>query len=101
MAEEASALARSRRDRMSSLRYAFERCISITPEDVIACDDKVVARTRFSALHVARFKGIPPTNRTIEFDQIHIWRMQDGLVAESWACADEVSGLRQMGVALP
>ena len=62
---------------------------------MIACDDKVVARTRFNALHVARFKGIPATNRTIEFDQIHIWRLQDGLVAESWACADEVSGLRQ------
>jgi predicted ester cyclase len=88
------------RDVVRWLAAAFAE-ISITPEDVIACDDKVVARTRFKALHVGPFKGIPPTNRTIEFDQIHIWRMQDGLVAENWACADEVSGLRQMGVALP
>ncbi len=75
--------------------------ISITPEDVIPRGHKVVARTRFRALHVGPFNGIPPSNRTIEFDQIHIWRMQDGLVAENWACMDEVSGLRQMGVALP
>jgi predicted ester cyclase len=88
------------RDVVRWLGAAFAE-ISITPEDVIACHDKVVARTRFKALHVAPFQGIPPTNRTIEFDQIHIWRMQDGLVAENWACADEVSGLRQMGVALP
>ena len=75
--------------------------ISITPDDVIACADKVVARTRFKALHVGPFNGIPPSNRTIEIDQIHIWRLQDGLVVENWACMDELSGLRQMGVALP
>ena len=75
--------------------------ISITPDDVIACGDKVVARTRFKALHVGPFNGIPPSNRTIEIDQIHIWRIQDGLVAENWACMDELSGIRQMGAALP
>jgi predicted ester cyclase len=88
------------RDVVRWLGAAFAE-ISIAPEDVIACGDRVVARARFKALHVGPFKGIPPTNRTIEFDQIHIWRMQNGLVAESWACMDEVSGLRQMGVALP
>jgi predicted ester cyclase len=88
------------RDVVRWLGAAFAE-ISITPEEVIVCGDRVVARTRFKALHVGPFKGIPPTNRTIEFDQIHIWRMENGLVAESWACMDEVSGLRQMGVALP
>jgi predicted ester cyclase len=75
--------------------------VSITPEDVIARDDKVVARTRFRGLHVGPFQGIPPTHRTIEFDQIHIWRLEDGRIAEHWACMDELTGLRQMGAALP
>ncbi len=88
------------RDVIRWLGAAFAE-ISITPDDVIACGDKVVARTRFKALHVGPFNGIPPSNRTIEIDQIHIWRVQDGLVAENWACMDEVSGIRQMGAALP
>lgn len=88
------------RDVLRWLGTAFAE-ISITPEEVIAHGDKVVARTRFKALHVGPFNGISPSNRTIEIDQIHIWRMQDGLVAENWACMDELSGLRQMGVALP
>ena len=75
--------------------------ISITPDDLIACGDKVVARTRFKALHVGPFNGIPPSNRTIEIDQIHVWRTQDGLIAENWACMDELSGFRQMGITLP
>jgi predicted ester cyclase len=64
--------------------------ISITPQDLIACGDKVVARTRFKALHVGPFRDIPPTNRTIQLDQIDIWRIEDGLIAEHWACMDDV-----------
>ena len=74
--------------------------LSITPLDVITSADKVVARTRFKGLHVGPFQGIAPTNRTIEFEQIHIWRIEDGLIAEHWACMDEVSSLRQMGAEL-
>lgn len=85
------------RDVVRWLAAAFAE-IAITPEEVIACGDKVVARTRFRALHVGPFKGIPPTNRAIALDQIHIWRIEDSLIAEQWACIDEVSGLRQMGV---
>jgi predicted ester cyclase len=74
--------------------------LSITPLDVITSADKVVARTRFKGLHVGPFQGIPPTNRTIAFEQIHIWRIADGLIAEHWACMDEVTALRQMGAEL-
>ncbi len=73
---------------------------SITPLDVITSADKVVARTRFKGLHVGPFQRIAPTNRTIEFEQIHIWRIEDGLIVEHWACMDEVSSLRQMGAEL-
>jgi predicted ester cyclase len=75
--------------------------LAITPEDVIAQDDKVVVRTRFHGLHVGRFQGVEPTQRTVEFEQIHIFRLEDGLVAEHWMCMDELVALRQIGVALP
>jgi predicted ester cyclase len=75
--------------------------ISITPLDVIAEGDKVVARTRFSGLHVGAFGAVAASHRTIECDQIHIWRLEDGLIAEHWMCMDEVGSLRQMGAAVP
>jgi predicted ester cyclase len=72
--------------------------LEITPVDVIAAGDRVVARTRIKALQVGPFQQWEPTNRTIEIEQIHIWRIQDGLIAEHWLCMDELSLLRQMGV---
>jgi predicted ester cyclase len=36
----------------------------------------------------------------VEFDRSHIWRRQDDLIAEHWACMDKFTGLRQIGVAL-
>jgi lactoylglutathione lyase len=70
--------------------------IEITPQDVIASEDRVVIRTRFRALHVGPFQQWEPTNRTIEIAQIHIWRVQDGQLAEHWLCHDELSFLRQI-----
>jgi predicted ester cyclase len=88
------------RDLIRWLGAAFAD-ISITPQDVITSGDKVVARTRFRALHVGPFNGIPATNRTIALDQLHIWRIEDGLIAEHWGSMDELSGLNEMGVDLP
>jgi steroid delta-isomerase-like uncharacterized protein len=67
------------------------------PLDVIVEEDRVVARTRMTALHVGDFKGIPPTHRTIEMGQVHIWRVEDGRVIEHWPQLDEAGAMRQMG----
>ncbi len=75
--------------------------LSITPTDVIASGDKVVARTRFRGRHVGPFAGVPPTGRTVDFEQIHIWRLEGGRIVEHWACMDELAALRQLGVELP
>lgn len=71
--------------------------IENVPQDVIATGDRVVVRTRMKALNVGPFQRWEPTNRTVEIDQIHIWRVEDGLVAEHWLCHDELGLLRQMG----
>ena len=72
--------------------------VSIVPQDVIASDDKVVVRTRFTGLHVGIFQGVAPTQQTIDCEQIHIFRIENGMVAEHWMCMDEVAALSQMGV---
>lgn len=67
------------------------------PLDVIAEGDRVVARTRMTALHVGDYQGVAATNRTIEMEQVHIWRIDDGLVIEHWPALDQAGAMRQMG----
>jgi predicted ester cyclase len=74
--------------------------LAFEPLDVFSAGEKVVARVRFRGLHVGPFEGVPPTNRTIEIEQIHVWRVAGGVITDHWACMDELGGLRQMGAAI-
>ena len=72
--------------------------ISITPLNVIATEDTVVVRSQFKALHVGLLQGqFEASDRSVETGQIHIWRLEDGLVREHWLCMDELNLLRQIG----
>lgn len=75
--------------------------LAITPQDVVASDDKVVVCTRFTGLHVGTFQGVAPTQRTVDCEQIHIFRIEDGMVAEHWMCMDELAAFSQIGVNVP
>jgi predicted ester cyclase len=75
--------------------------LAISPQDVIASNDKVVIRTRFTGLHVGTFYGVAPTQQTVDCEQIHIFRIEDGMVAEHWMCMDELTAFGQIGVDVP
>ena len=65
-------------------------------EDIFACGDRVVARVSFSATHAGELMGLAPTGRRFESDQIHIWRVADGLLAEHWLVRDDLATIRQL-----
>jgi predicted ester cyclase len=44
--------------------------------------------------------GIPPTNREIAMDYVHILRFRDGKAVEHWGVRDDMALMRQLG-ALP
>jgi hypothetical protein len=44
--------------------------------------------------------GIPPTNREIAMDYVHILRFSDGKAVERWGVRDDMALMRQLG-ALP
>lgn len=68
-------------------------------EDLIASDDKAVARVRASATHKGEFMGVPPTEAHVEIQLIDIMRFDDdGLVCEHWGVADMLSLMQQLGV---
>ena len=68
---------------------------------VVAEDDLVVVHLTMNGRHVAStmplLAGLPPTSDAVAWDFIHIWRVEDGLIVEHWACRDDVGLLAQVG----
>jgi steroid delta-isomerase-like uncharacterized protein len=68
-------------------------------EDLIASDDKTVARVKFTATHQGEFMAVPPTGTSVEIQLIDIMRFDDaGLVCEHWGVTDMLSLMQQIGV---
>ncbi len=63
----------------------------------MAEDDRVVVRCRFEGTHDGTFLDMPPTGRRVCTQHIHIYRIQDDMV-EHWACRDDISGFRRLGL---
>ena len=68
-------------------------------DDLIASDDKTVARVTATATHEGEFMGVPATGTRVEMQLIDIMRFDDdGLVCEHWGVADMLSLMQQLGV---
>jgi len=72
----------------------------LTVDDVIAEDDKVAVRVSSSATQSGPFMGLPPSGKSYDIEEIHIFRIEDGKVAEHWHQGDWLGMMRQLG-ALP
>lgn len=68
---------------------------------LIAEGDKVVAHMPYSGTHRHAIVGIAPTNRSCVVDEMVIFRIDDGKIAEAWEVYDEAGMWRQLGVAPP
>jgi predicted ester cyclase len=69
--------------------------------DLIAEGDRVVARLTTSARHTGTFMGIEPSGRRYSIDEIHIFRLRDGLLAEHWHEFDTMTLLNQLRAGAP
>jgi steroid delta-isomerase-like uncharacterized protein len=68
-------------------------------EDLIANEDKTVARVLVTGTHKGEFIGVPPTGARMEVQLIDIMRFDSaGLVCEHWGVADMLSAMQQLGV---
>ena len=72
--------------------------LRVTVEDVIAEGDKVVSRNSVSGTHEGEYMGIPPTGRSVTYNEIFIARFVNGRIAETWGIVDVLSQMRQLGV---
>jgi len=71
--------------------------VSMKIEDMIAEGDKVVVRLTAHAVHNGEFMGLPPTGKAYTISETHIFRIDDGKVAEHWRDADMLGLMTQLG----
>ena len=69
-------------------------------EDLIAEGDMVVRRDRATGTHEGGFMGIEATGKAV-VEGIHIHRIEDGQLVESWAQNDMLGLMQQLGVVEP
>jgi predicted ester cyclase len=65
---------------------------------MVADEEKVAVRWRFTVDHVGTFAGVEATGRRITFDGMVLYRLENGLIAETWLHINELSLLGQVGV---
>jgi steroid delta-isomerase-like uncharacterized protein len=71
--------------------------LHVAVEDVIAEGDKVVSRNTVTGTHRGEYRGLPPTGKSVSYNEIFIFRFIDGRIAEIWGVVDVLSQLRQLG----
>lgn len=52
--------------------------------DLIEEDSKVTVRAQFTARHTGQMMGFAPTGRVISFEALEIFKVENGLITESW-----------------
>jgi predicted ester cyclase len=65
-------------------------------EDEIAEGDKVVDRVVMHGTHVGEFLGQPPTGKEFAAKQIHVYRIEGGMVIEHWSVRDDLGQALQL-----
>jgi steroid delta-isomerase-like uncharacterized protein len=67
-------------------------------EDVVAGEDKAVARVTVTGTHRGPFMGLSPTGIEASVQLIDVMRFDDeGLICEHWGVADMLSLMQQLG----
>ncbi len=74
---------------------------SLSIEDLMAVDNKVIVRYTESATMTGDFAGVPATGNKVSIPAIEIWRFETGKVKEIWMARDILTFLTQAGVIPP
>jgi predicted ester cyclase len=71
-------------------------------EEMVAEGDMVVVRIALTGTHEGMFvtggRPVPPTGKQITIRSIHMLRLVDGKITDNWACRDDISVMRQLGL---
>ncbi len=72
--------------------------LHVKVEDLIAEGDKIVSRNTVTGTQRGEYMGLPPTGKSVTYNEIFIFRFVNGRIAETWGVVDVLSQMRQLGV---
>ena len=90
---------------LDSFRRAVEGVMGAVPDShwttvrLIAEGDFVVCHNSWSGTYGGRvFRGVPtPEGKSFSVEHIHIYRLEDGRIAEHWVVRDDLAMMLQLG----
>jgi steroid delta-isomerase-like uncharacterized protein len=56
--------------------------------DCVTEENKAFAKMRFSGIHVAPFRGFPPTHKPVHWHGAALFRFENQVIAELWVLGD-------------
>jgi steroid delta-isomerase-like uncharacterized protein len=71
--------------------------LHVAVEDLIAEGDKVACRNVVTGTHQGEYMGVPPTGRSVTYDEMFVFRFTDGRIAETWGVVDVLAQMRALG----
>jgi predicted ester cyclase len=72
--------------------------LSYEIHDAFGAGDRVAVRLTTRGTHTGEFMGKAATGRRFEIEAIHVYRLDNGRVAEHWAKRDDISLAKQIGL---
>jgi steroid delta-isomerase-like uncharacterized protein len=88
--------ARALKEVFAKLHQAYPD-LHVTIEDLIAEDDKVVSRNTVTGTQRGEYMGLSPTGKSVEYNEIFIFRFRNGRITETWGVVDVLAQMRQLG----
>jgi predicted ester cyclase len=85
------------------LRGAIERTskglsdVSMKIDDIFGEGDRVAVRLTSTATQSGEFMGMPPSGKSYTIEELHLFRVADGKVAEHWHQMDSMGMMKQLG----
>jgi predicted ester cyclase len=77
------------------MKAAFED-FHVTVEQLLAERDMVAERLTISGTHTGEYLSIPPTGRRFSVEELNIYRVAQGKIAERWGVVDQFGILNQL-----
>jgi steroid delta-isomerase-like uncharacterized protein len=71
--------------------------VQVEIKQIFASGDRVAAHLVMAGTHQGELYGTPGTGKRVELNDMHIYRLADGKIAETWQVDDVWGWLRQMG----
>ncbi len=81
---------------MNMVRAAFPDFHN-TIEELIAEKDKVVARLTYTGTHKGRLFSIAPTEKSVKYSGVAIFRIVNNKIANGWVLGDVPTLMKQLG----